>query len=50
MKKVVIYKGTKTPTQSGSTKLNFGTLNLMKLLDYEEDTMTGWKGNAVPEK
>ena len=49
MKKVVIFRGTRTPTQSGSFKSKFWYLKFDKLVDYEEDTMTGWKGNAVPE-
>ena len=47
MKKVVIFRGTRTPTQSGSFKSKFWCLKFDKLVDYEEDTMTGWKGNAV---
>ena len=49
MKKVVIFRGTRTPTQSGNFKSKFWYLKFDKLVDYEEDTMTGWKGSAVPE-
>jgi len=49
MKKVVIFRGTRTPTQSGNFKSKFWYLKFDKLVDYEEDTMTGWIGNAVPE-
>tara|TARA_B100000029_G_C17355931_1_gene880705 strand:+ start:85 stop:393 length:309 start_codon:yes stop_codon:yes gene_type:complete len=48
MHKVIIYKGSKTPTQSGKSKSKFWYLKFDKDIFYEEDFMTGWKGNTAP--
>ncbi len=49
MKKVVIYKGSKTPTQSGGFKTKFWYLKFTEYFNYEEDLMTGWKGGISPK-
>ncbi len=46
--KVIIYKGVKSPTQSGKYKTNFWYLKFDDFYSYEEDVMTGWKGNKLP--
>ena len=48
IRKVIIYKGTKSPTQSGRYKTHFWYLKSDDFLMYEEDIMTGWKGNTPP--
>ena len=50
MKKVIIYKGTKTPTQAGNAKTKFWYMKFEENNFYEVDLMTGWKGNLEPEK
>ena len=50
MHKVIIYKGIKTPTQSGNSKAKFWYLKFDEDPIYEEDFMTGWKGNVNPIK
>ena len=50
MYKVLIFKGRKTPTQSGSSKTKFWYLKFDDSSHYEEDLMTGWKGNIAPTK
>ena len=47
--KVIIYKGSKSPTQSGRNKTRFWYLKFDESLIYEEDVMTGWKGNTLPK-
>ena len=48
-KKVIIFQGTKSPTQSGMYKTQFWYLKFDKRLSYEEDLITGWKGNVSPK-
>ena len=48
MYKVLIYKGSKTPTQSGNAKTKFWYIKFDEDFIYEEDFMTGWKGNTAP--
>ena len=48
-KKVIIYKGRKSPTQSGKYKTNFWYLKFEDSSFYEEDIMTGWKGSSLPK-
>ena len=50
MYKVLIYKGRKTPTQSGNLKTKYWYLKFKDSINYEEDLMTGWKGNLEPAK
>ena len=47
--RVIIYKGSKSPTQSGKYKTKFWYLKFDANLIYEEDVMTGWKGNISPK-
>ena len=47
--KVIIYKGAKSPTQSGRYKTHFWYLKYDDFYSYEEDIMTGWKGNTIPK-
>ena len=49
MKKVIIYKGTKTPTQAGNAKTKFWYMKFEENNFYEVDLMTGWKGGVVPK-
>ena len=49
MQKVIIYIGTKTPTQSGQFKTQFWFLKFDEDCIYDEDVMTGWKGNTIPK-
>ena len=48
-KKVIIYKGTKSPTQSGRYKTHFWYLKFDDFYSYEEDILTGWKGSTFPK-
>ena len=48
-KKVIIYKGSKSPTQSGRYKTLFWYLKFDEEFIYEEDIMTGWKGSMLPK-
>ena len=48
-KKVIIYKGSKSPTQSGRHKTNFWYLKFDDFFSHEEDIMTGWKGKSLPQ-
>ena len=48
-KKVIIFKGTKSPTQSGRQKTNFWYLKFDDFFSYEEDILTGWKGSTLPK-
>ncbi|MDC3024430.1 ETC complex I subunit [Alphaproteobacteria bacterium] len=48
-KKVIIFQGTKSPTQSGMYKTKFWYLKFDKRLSYEKDLITGWKGNISPK-
>ncbi len=50
MKKVIIYRGNKSPTQSGNFKTKFWYLKFDNNNVYEEDLMTGWKGGIAPIK
>ena len=47
--KVIIYKGAKSPTQSGRYKTQLWYLKFDENLVYEEDVLTGWKGNILPK-
>ena len=48
-KKVTIFKGSKSPTQSGKYKTQFWYLKFDEILLYEQDLITGWKGNISPK-
>ncbi len=50
MRKVIIYRGDKSPTQSGNFKTKFWYLKFDNNSTYEEDLMTGWKGGSAPIK
>ncbi len=50
MKKILIYSGSKTPTQSGKLKTKFWYLKFQESPGYDIDLMTGWKGVNVPSK
>ena len=47
--KVIIYRGSKSPTQSGRNKTQFWYLKFDEDFIYEEDVMTGWRGNILPK-
>ncbi len=44
MKRVIVYKPQKSPTQSGLKKSSCWILESSNRSDYETDPLTGWKG------
>ena len=48
--KYVIYKNKKSPTQSGYARDNYWILEDTTFSSYNEDTLTGWKGEEISNR